>query len=149
MPSSFPSKVRHNYDAESVLRALGSAAITATADSDAFALDSLQDAYWDNGEVPLQTFSIVIFIEDAETGVGDETYEFSVEVDSTEAFDDTPVVVGTLTASAPGAYVVNLDGPTISALDDNAAFIRVNAALGGAAPSLTYAAWVAPAVRSY
>ncbi len=142
------SKVRHSFDAEPkvMLRDAAAAAVTATKSETGISLDTLKAAYWQGNETPQQTFAAIINVSAVDKTTGDETYVFTIQVDSVLAFSDSPVTIATLTVNAAGVYVVNLDGPTIDALDVNAAFIRVTATLAGTTPILSYGAWLAPAV---
>jgi hypothetical protein len=74
------------------------------------------------------------------------TYLFTVETDSLSAFSDDPVEVGRVTVSAAGVYEIPLSGAAVEQRDADAAAIRVTATLAGSAPSVTYGAYLAPAV---
>lgn len=144
----FQSKVRHSFDAEPkvTLRDLTDGAETASANETGISLDTLDEAYWDNGVTPLQTAAVVFNITDLDTADGSEVYTLEVQVDSELAFGDSPVTIATLVPTAAGVYIVNLDGPTIDALDPDSTHIRVALTAAGVTPSITYGAWLAPAV---
>lgn len=144
----FPSKVRHAVDVEPkvLLRADDAGAITASASGAGVSLDVLDTAYWHNGEIPFQQAAVVVWVKSIDTST-DETYEIQIQVDSDQPFaGGNATVVAQLAVDAPGVYVINLDGPTIKALRDDAKFIRSSAVLDGTTPSLDYAAWIVPAV---
>jgi hypothetical protein len=146
----FPSKVRHLIDAAAnvTLRDISDGAETgASVYETAIDLEILDGAYWHNDEIPQQTFAAVIEVTALDVTDGDGTYVINLQVDSVVGFGDSPVIVASLTVPSVGVYVVNLDGPTIRALDANAAFLRVGVVTDETTPSITYGAWLAPAVQ--
>ncbi len=145
----FPSKVRHLFDAEPTvtLRDITDGAETgASVAETGISLDVLDDAYWHNGEVPQQTFSAVIEVTALDTADGDGSYTINLQTDSQLAFGDDPVIVASIVIPSTGVFVVNLDGPTIEALDPDATHIRAQLVTDETTPSITYGAWLAPAV---
>lgn len=144
----FPSKVRHAVDAEPsiVLRAESAAAITASAADAAISLNTLDTAYWHNGEIPFQTATVVVHVTAIDLST-DEEYTIEVQVDADQAFAGADATtVASLSVSAPGVYAIVLDGPTIKELRDDAKFLRTNAVLAGTTPSIDFSAWLAPSV---
>lgn len=91
-------------------------------------------------------FKCVIYVSALDTTTGDETYLLTVETDSVAAFSGTPVEVGRVTVLAAGVYEIPLSGREIEQRDPDAAAIRVKATLAGTTPSITYGAYLAPAV---
>lgn len=144
----FPSRVRHAVDTEPsiVLRGEGLAAITASGVNTSVPLHSLDTAFWHNGEIPFQLAAVVVNVTGIDLST-DETYVLELQVDSDAAFAGADfTVVASINVSKLGVFVVNLDGPTIKDLRDDAKFLRIAATLGGTTPSLAYNAWLAPAV---
>lgn len=145
----FPSKVRHAVDAEPsiVLRAESAAALTASGADAAISLNTLDTAYWHNGEIPFQTATVVVHVTAIDVS-GDQEYTIQVEVDSDQAFAGADAtVVASLDVAAPGVYAIVLDGPTIKDLRDDAKFIRTNTVAAGVdAKSIDFSAWLAPTV---
>lgn len=137
---------RFSLDAETVLRAENSAAVTASGGSGTLSLDALS-AYWNAGDLASKhEFAVIVHVDAVETGVGDETYEFAMQVDSVKEFSDSPVKLSAKDVDAAGRYVFLVSRDEVEAADVNAAHLRVLATLGGAAPSVTYHAYVAPLV---
>lgn len=132
------SKTRHIPDADPavVLRARG-AAIAASGALTGISLNALNEARWDNGEIPLQAFSAVVHVSSI---VGAVTIE--VEVADLVGFAD-PIVIGTLKPSKTGQHVINLDGPTIEAVNPGANFIRLKVTVAEDA-SINFESWLAP-----
>ncbi|KGB81926.1 hypothetical protein JT55_10215 [Rhodovulum sp. NI22] len=90
-------------------------------------------------------FKAIVYVsERAATG----TCTISIETDSEAAFGDAPVAVASVTvaASTTGVFEMPLSAAQIARLDPDATAIRVNATLGGSSPSVTYGAYLAPAV---
>lgn len=144
----FPSKVRHAVDVEPkvLLRAESAGAITASANEAGLSLDTLDTAFWHNGEIPFQTATVVVWVNSI-VATTDEEYEVQLSVDSDQAFSGgDATVIARLAVEAPGVFAIPLDGPTIKALRDDAKYIRIGAVLDGTAPSLDYAAWIVPSV---
>ena len=143
----FPSKVRHLIDAAAnvTLRDIDDGAETGAAVYEALIdLETLDSAYWHNGEIPQQTFSAVVEVTALDTTDGDGTYTINLR---TSDGAGNYVIVASLTVPAVGIYVINLDGPTIKALDDNATKLQIGVVTDETTPSITYGAWLAPAVQ--
>ena len=75
----------------------------------------------------------------------DEVYTFAVQVDSEEAFGDTPVIVSefalsglTNGASSVGNYVLAFTRDMIDELDPDSTHVRVLLTIAGSAPTATY-----------
>lgn len=136
------SKVKFTVDkaAAVTLRASSAAAITATTAETGVTLNN-GGAYWNAGQTPYQAFAVNLLVKSL---VGTGTYSITVEVSATQGGSYT--VVGTLAVAATGVYTINLDVDTIKKVLSGAAFIRVNATLGGTTPSLDYDAYLAPIV---
>ena len=146
----FPSKVRHLIDAAAnvTLRDITDGAETgASVYETAIDLEVLDSAYWHNGEIPQQSFSAVVEVTALDTADGDGTYTINIQTDSELAFGDSPVIVASLVVPAVGIYVINLDGPTIEALDADATHLRIGVVTDETTPSITYGAWLAPTVQ--
>lgn len=124
------------YDAEAsvVLKADGSAAVTATETATAV------DFNWgaSNG------FAVGLTISAVDTGTGDETYVFSiVSLDSAGANPVDQITLPSITTA--GSYRFLIDGQTAAKIDADAAKIAVKATLAGTTPSVTYSAVINPA----
>ncbi len=91
-------------------------------------------------------FKAIIFVT-ARAATG--TCAISIETDATDDFGGSPVSVGSVTvaASTKGVFEIPLSSSQIAELDPDAAAIRVKATLGGTTPSVTYGAYLVPAVR--
>lgn len=137
---------RFSLDAETVLRAAGSAAITSTGGSGGLALDALT-AYWNAGDVAnSHEMAVVVQVEAVDTVTGDETYVFAIEVDSVADFSDTPTKLVTRTVTAAGRFVLMVTREDLVGAGADAKYLRVHATIGGTTPSVTYNAYVAPVV---
>ena len=75
----------------------------------------------------------------------DEVYTFAVQVDSEEAFGDTPVIVSefalsglTNGATAVGNYVLAFTRDMIDELDPDSTHVRVLLTIAGSSPTATY-----------
>lgn len=92
-------------------------------------------------------FKAIIYVSDVTIGGSPEnTYLLTVETDSVSAFSDDPVEVGRVTVTGKGVYEIPLSGAAVEQRDPNAAAIRVTATLAGGTKSITYGAYLAPAV---
>lgn len=142
------SKVEHGFDALLELESGVTANTTGGSNpsENVFDLQALVAAYWDNNELGCpEEFAIQINVKACPVGTN-ETYRFDVQVDSVSDFSDAPVTVAfyTHTRGVTGEFELIIARELIEALDANAAFLRLNVVLGGAAPSITYQAFVAP-----
>lgn len=92
-------------------------------------------------------FKAVIYVSDLEAdGSPANEYEIVIQTDSTAAFNDAPVTVGSVQIFAPGVYEVPLSGTAVEQRDPDAVAIRVATVVDGGDPSITYGAYIAPAV---
>lgn len=139
------SSVKHIYDAHSsvVLRAPGSAAVTATGYSAVLSLNALSGAYWDGGEIPYDELEVALVIEAMDAADGDETYKFEIEVGTDASMTGATVVasVSIPRATPLSGYTLCVDADTIRKIG---AFthMRLKATLAGTSPSVKYAAWL-------
>lgn len=143
------SKIEHGFDSLLELESGDTANTTVgnNASESYFDLQALTEAYWDNNELGCpEEFAIQIIVTACASAGGDETYRFDVQVDSVSDFSDSPVTVCfyTHTRGVLGEFEILVDRALIEALDANAAYLRLNVVAGGAAPSITYQAFVAP-----
>lgn len=148
------SKVRHGFD--SLLRLSdGLTTHTTVGDNwtevggvDAYLdLQSLTEAYWDNKEIALaEEFAIELNILTADDGDGSETYVIHVQVDAVATFDDNPVTVlsYTHTRGTTGLRHLAVSRAQLQELDYEARYLRLIITAGGATPSMTLTAFVAP-----
>lgn len=136
---------RFSFDGATVLRAEGSADVTATDSSKALPLDVLS-SYWASGELASNhQFAIVVQVEKLDKTTGDETYEFAVEVDSSESFGSAAVVTKR-SFNSTGKHVFVLSREEIVSAKNGAAFLRIKATLGGTTPIVAYSAYTSPVV---
>ncbi len=121
-------------DSELVLRDSTAAAITATA---ANAGVNIKNA-------ALSDYKAAINVAALDTSQ-DETYVITAEADTDSGFASA-VTVGTLTVTAVGSYEIPLSRAFVEHLEAGATWLRLVATLGGTTPSLTYNAFLIPAV---
>lgn len=123
------------YDAEStvLLRATGSAAVTATTTS---AVDFAIDA---GG-----AFAVAINVESLDVADADEVYTFSVAgQDAAGSNAVTIVTTGPITKT--GEHLVYIDSDTAAKMAGaSVKKLALTATLAGTTPSLTYSAWLNP-----
>lgn len=121
------------YDAGStvLLKADGSAAITATA-STVVDLDISLGG----------TFAVAINVESFDATTGDEVYTFSVAgQDSAGSNDVTLVTMGAIAET--GEHLILIDADTaVKLAGDSVKKLKLTATLSGTTPILTYSAWV-------
>jgi hypothetical protein len=134
-------------DAGVVLRASGSAAVTATATDTAVSLKQLDAAYWDNYELPVGVMAVVFNVT-AITTSGDATYDIAVQIDDTSGHSDTPVVLQSVRIAGTGTYVFYLDAKTIEKLNTDHSgtdqWLASKVTIGGTTgKSITYEAFIA------
>jgi len=138
------SKFKYMLDAAPAitLRAKSAAAITATADSEVYALEQL-DGYWNTeNELADQTFAVVVNVDAIDTTTGDETYVLTLVFGDDAAFSAS-TVTHTLTLTGTGQHVLLVDFDTVRGLLSTAAFMKITATLGGTTPILDYHAFIA------
>lgn len=126
------SKAIYDAEASVLLQATGTAAITATAATDAV------DFEWEAGN----SFAVVINVSEVTVST-DETYAFSVRsLDSEGANEVAQVTLPTIAEA--GTYLALIDAETAVKLDADAAQIDLNCVVAGTAPSITFSAWLNP-----
>jgi hypothetical protein len=92
-------------------------------------------------------FKAIVYVSDVTLGGSPaNTYLLTLETDSVQAFSDSPVEVGRVTVTGKGVYEIPLSGAAVEQRDANAAAIRVTATLAGSSKSITYGAYLTPAV---
>lgn len=141
------SRVERSLDASSkvALRPESSAALVAAATvaETGIALSSGL-AYFNLGEFDYGSFEVVIDVNSA-VFTSNESYQVVVEIASDLAFT-TPLQVAAIpniaVTGGPGAYVLQLHGPTLKKLYPTLAYIRVKSIVAGTAPSFDYFAWL-------
>lgn len=141
------SKIRHQYDADLALKAPGSAAVTATAASDAvsiYPLTKSRDNVLD-GRFGIGSFDAVVYVNALDTTSGSETYTLQFQTVDEDGANPVTHQSVTLTADHVGEPLVFAFHPaTLRIADEDAAKFRVNVVLAGATPSITYYAFLAP-----
>jgi hypothetical protein len=146
------NKFAFDRDAAITLKAVDSAAVTSTDTGAAVSLDALTAAYWDNTEIPNQAFTVVLNVPGTQAVAhdddGDETYVYTIEVDTTSGFASA-VTVATITvprgnaAAGISEYTAILDGDTLSQVEPGATHIRGVMTIGGATDqSIAYNAFL-------
>ncbi len=140
------SKIRHQYDAELALRAPGSVAVTADGATDAVDINRITKGRGDiNGRYGQGSFDAVVYVTALDATSGSETY--TLQFQTVDADGNNPVTHETVevTAAMVGEPLVFAFHPaTLRAKDADAAQFRINLDVGGATPSLTYYAFLAP-----
>ena len=123
------------YDAEAsvLLRAKDLAAITATTNGDAVA-----------HTVTDQAVAAVIKVKSVDRTTTDETYDFTVQMDTDSGFGSAVTVATLPTVSEAGTYILLIDGETAKKFVADASYVRVVATLGGTTPICEYSAWLNP-----
>jgi hypothetical protein len=125
------------FDKQLELRNIAAGAKTATASETGVAFPVLMAG----------DFKAIVYVSDVTLGGSPaNTYLLTVETDSVAAFNDSPVEVGRVTVTGKGVYEIPLSGAAVEQRDPNAAAIRVTATLAGSSKSITYGAYLAPAV---
>lgn len=140
------SKIRHMYDADLALRAPGSVAVVADGASSAVDIYRITKGRGDiNGRFGIGSFDAVVYVTAIDTTSGTETY--TLEFQTVDAAGANPVTHEThvLTAAEVGEPLVFAFHPaTLRAKDADGAKFRINVDVGGATPSITYYAFLAP-----
>lgn len=132
------SKNRFMLDSLLVLRAKGSAALTANTAGAAQPLD-YAPAYWDD-----QISTDLEFALRVETEAGtfaSHSYTITLQVATDSAFT-TPVTIATVVPTAVGNQTVIIDRQTVKNLAPTAKFYRINLAVTGSTPSIVYNAYL-------
>ena len=125
------------FDKQLELRNVGDGAETATASETGVAFPILMAG----------DFKAIVYVSDVTLGGSPaNTYVLSVETDSVPGFSDSPVEVGRVSVTGKGVYEIPLSGAAVEQRDPDAAAIRVKATLSGSTKSITYGAYLAPAV---
>lgn len=140
------SAVRHQYDAQLALQAVGSVAITATAATSALDLYEITGSPYGalNGRNGIGSFDLVLYVAALDHTTGDETYTVQIVV-TNEAAQATVVESFALTIANIGQVLAfPLQPATLADFAGDAASVHLNVVLGGTTPSLTYWAFLAP-----
>ncbi|MBL8564509.1 MAG: hypothetical protein JNM89_02190 [Hyphomicrobiaceae bacterium] len=136
------SRTARLVDAEATvtLRDLADGAETATATETPVRLPRLSGAYWQADAGPDGVLNISVDVAElSETG----TYEFQLIADSSPTVSDSPTTVHSVPITATGSFRFDLDLATIRQLaGDDAAYLAARIVIGGADPSINYAAWI-------
>lgn len=161
------SKIKHMYDALLALRSLTDRATPVTSTAAGGGFVDLHRLLSDNSVTPVagrpgalgdligkfgQTpFDVVIYVDAIDTNSGTETYTLALQ--SVDANKANPVaVIGgsvTVTSGLVGEPIVLKIDPANLLLSDPAArYLRINATLAGATPSITYYAFAAPNAKA-
>ncbi|WNL50639.1 minor capsid protein [Ruegeria phage RpAliso] len=135
------SEVNIIFDAEAAFRAPGSAPVTASGEIGTFKLDKLVNVRPSSqrNKLGAQGYKIAIVVEELATAGADEVYTFDVAVGATGA---AATKVAEVTVVEAGQYVIALDAQTIEHLDADREELALNLTVAGAAPSVTFSAWV-------
>lgn len=140
------SKFKYMLDAAPAItfRAPDAAAITADGAAGTVTLDKL-DGYWNTeGELADTTFAVVVNVSALDTTTGDETYVLNLEAGPVGFA--TSLVVGRLTITEPGQYVILVDIDTVVKQKADTAALRLSADVGGTTPSITFGAFIGGAI---
>lgn len=152
MPAnSSRSKFLIDVDPNVVLKTPGT--VTSTTIETSVPLNELDDAYWQDGEIPKSNIRAVVHVTAMDRTTADETYVLDLIVDDASAQNDSPVVIAslTLTGKPVGVYEILADPDNIPKLDADTSgsekYLAIRATLGGTTPSITYGAWLAKPPR--
>jgi hypothetical protein len=138
------SKVRFLIDESLTLRPLTTAADTASTAGGltVFTSETLNKAYWDNGEASVGRLSVGVVIKSVDRAQLDETYKVAVELTDSVGGNPTEIAVSP-SVTAPGSFLLSVDGSVIDAIPAaNRAAIRVKSVITGTSPSMVYGAWI-------
>lgn len=124
------------FDKELELRDGGSAASTSTHTTAAKALDLAKAG----------AFKAVINVTAIDRAQADEVYTFTVETDDNAGFTSAKTVATLPALTAVGIYEIPLSGDFVRQHDSAATHIRLRCTISGTTPSITYGAFLVPAV---
>lgn len=126
------------FDAALELRDVGDGAETSTASETGIAFDVLH----------MGNPVVMVHVTAIDDTTDDETYVLDVEVSDLVAGTYTSIAEVTLDngMTVPASFPIPIHSQLAALLDADAAFIRITATLGGTTPSITYGAYVAPAM---
>lgn len=149
------SKVKVQFDgaAAVTLRDVADGAETATATEAAISLSELDDAYWQDGDIPHGVFEVVVHVTAISTVDSDNTYQLDLVVDDTSNMSDTPRVVASLPLATrqTGVYYMYVDSRNIPKLDTDSSgsdkWMAIKATLAGTSKSITYGAWISRSIK--
>lgn len=127
---------RRIFDKNLELRDVADGAETSTANETGIAFDCRK----------IHEYVAVVFITACVSNDGDETYVLSIGVSDAVGGTYTTIASVTIPRGTTGQVIIPLSGALAQKLDDDADFVRISATLGGTTPSLTYGAYLAPAV---
>lgn len=139
------SEVNYIYDADSAFRGPGEAAVVASGEIGTLALDKLVNVRDSDQRNTLgaESYALVIAVSALDLADTDETYVFDVEVQA--AGGGNAVTAVTFPVVAAGKSVITLDADTLEKLSADREELALNLTVGGTTPSITFAAWIAPA----
>ncbi len=131
------SKVIYDAGSTVLLKATGSAAVTATASTSV-------DLNIGMGG----TFVVAVNVEAIKTSATDETYDFSVAgLDSAGSNAVTLTTLGGV--SETGEYLIVIDADTaVKLAGSSVEKLQLTVTIDGTSPSITYSAWANPVVGS-
>lgn len=128
------TKFQYMYDAApaSALISKG-AAKTASFVGNTITLDTLK-GFWTSGELADKTLAIVVNVDAADFGTGDETYDLEAKVGA--------VTVGVTPVTGPGQYVILLDMMTVAKTAPGETALTLAGTVAGTTPSITLYSWI-------
>lgn len=141
------SKIRHVYDSLLALRAPGSAAIVADTSTSAVDIYRITKSPYNAnlGRYGIGSFDLVLFISAIDTTSGTETYVLNFQtVDANGANPVTHESITVVSAHVGVPLVYAFHPATLKVTDVDAAGFRINVDVGGATPSITFWAFLAP-----
>ncbi len=127
---------RRLFDYNLLLRNISDGAETSTAAETGIAFDCRK----------LHEYVCVVYISACDSASSDETYTLSIGVSDVVGGTYTTVASQSITRGTTGQVIIPLSGALAQKLDDDSDFIQIKATLGGTTPSITYGAYLAPAV---
>ncbi len=141
--ANLSGKVKREFDAAAAatLRAIADGAETATAAEAPVALNTLNNAYWDNNDQPNGDLRVSISVTSIDRST-DEEYTINIEVDTAAGFSTPKIVATLIEPPTVGYYELVVPASLIEKLEPGATHIRAALVAGGTTPSIDYAAWL-------
>lgn len=128
---------RRIFDYNLMLRNVSDGAETSTAAETGISFDCRK----------LHEYVAEVFITACDGTSGDETYVLSIGVSDVVGGTYTTIASVTVPRGTTGRVTIPLSGQTAQKLDDDSDWVQIKATLAGTTPSITYGAYLAPAVR--
>jgi hypothetical protein len=139
------SRNRAEFDGDPsvLLRNASAGAVTVTTAESPILINSLTKAYWDAGEATMGVATVAVNITAIKATALNETYSFSILVDTSAAFP-LPNNVATILLDAAklnaktGFVEIPVPYTLVEKMKAGATHMKIQCTLGGTAPSITY-----------